>query len=1421
MHYARGVALPHPVANLVRLARNAKGPKDRHDSAYFAWEASVRLAVAAHPPADLEPLTMPSIGSLVSGMRASEELSADASLLATFALLSEVGLDRRASPKAIDGKTLLRALPAYRNKVIGHGSTRAAAFYEESAEVLLSGLEAAWREGFFWPDGARLAFVEEIVVDERGRRARIYDMTGLASSVEDVRGSRVDAELRPGTLYLRSDDQWIGLHPWLLRHESELRERVLFFNGRGKTSRFLDYVSGEELRGKALLAAFPDVERDVVALFHAQSGRVDDASEKSDAAVFGGYRVVGKLGEGGMGIVHLARHETMGRTVALKTLPRELSSDPTAVARFRREIAALGRCDHPNVVKVFASGEEHGTHWYAMELIDGADLAEVARSLSTTDDFQVALSTSVERMRKERASEPSAPKHEVSLGKPRARPWELARLMRDAALGLAHLHEQGIVHRDVKPANLMVTPERRLVIMDLGLASLGDATRSITKDKTSILGTLRYMAPEQLQRSLVAVDRRVDVYALGATFYELLTGRPFHDGDTEVRLVEQVLREEPPHPCKVDPRIPKDLGTIVRKATEKDPRLRYESAEAMASDLDAFLEGRPIAARPPTLGYLLGLAVRRNVPLTITIAAATAMVITGGVFFVAREARLRREADRARQQADEMRARADREKAHAEQTTLGVLEEHGRDELLSGHPLRALLYLDAAYRGGASSRALKFMLRDAMAPVDASIATLRGHQARLHCVQFSADGSKIVTASRDRTVRIWSGDDGRLLGTIASHASPVTCAQLSADGAMVASYGPDGALHVHRTTDSSAVRTFVHDQKGAVNAALFAKDGKTLFSGGDDGTVKVWDLGSDAPVKTIDVRKEVASADIAASASIPSVASLALSADGTRLAAAAQQVAIVWDVATWKTLAVLRGHREALRTVAFSPTDPSRIATAGFEERARLFRIEGDKSTAVELAGHDQSLDEAVFSHDGNRVVTTSVDGSARVFNAQSGLLEARLVGHRGEVYSAVFAPHDDLVLTASQDDTARLWEPLTGALVAVIEGHRGEVIDASFHPNGSRFVTASFDGTARLWKTSPGRRVWSSSSGAVAVAGSRFAFVRTHSVETRSFEAAATKGTVSNAEGMLADVAAISVDGTRIAAADSGLRKVWLWAGSAPPLALGARDQEIVDLSMSDGRLFVATRKTIEVWDLGKTDAPLAIAATTESLLHVRTAAKGTRILGFSRGKTATIFDDRGGRISSIACPDGTIAGAAIDRDAVRAGVACTNGQVVLADAATGTAVRVFDAHVDSADGIAFSPSGKLFVTVGRDKRANLWDAKTGTFILALEGHSGYVRDAAFTPDEAFVITASSDGTARVWDAARGKAVAVLDHGASDVHHVTVTDDGRYLVTEAADRVRIWDLSDEARTPAAIGALVQKSVPWELVAGSPVPRKL
>jgi formylglycine-generating enzyme required for sulfatase activity/serine/threonine protein kinase len=644
--------LPLPIATLLRRARNAKSPKERHDTAYFAWEASLRLAVAARPPAEAAALAMPSVGQWVGAFEGGPAPLDPPPLLAAFALFTEVGLGTRSAPRAVLAKALLEPLAAYRNQVIGHGSTRAAGFYDRAAGALLDGLEAAWAAGVFWPEDARLLFVDSVEIDGAGaRRARTLALSGLAPALESAPGEAA-ADVLPRRLYLRAGGRLLPLHPWLLYDEAGLRERVLFFGGRARTAQYLDYVSGEALRGKALAEAFPALDADLDALFaRARPPVAAEAEPAPDPSRFGDYRLLGKLGEGGMGVVHLARQEGLGRLVALKMLPLDAAQDAVAVARFEREIAALSRCDHPNVVKIHASGEAQGTRYYAMELVEGADLAEIAAALPGAGDFDGAVASASERVRRAKADAfthvPTLPRGEAPGPRPKDRPRRLAALFRDAARAVHHLHEVGVIHRDLKPGNLMVTAaDHRVVVMDLGLAALGDASRSITRDRSALLGTLRYMPPEQLQRNLVALDRRADVYSLGATLYELVTDRKFFDGDSEARLLGQVLRETPVPAERAGRGVPRDLSVIIQKATEKDPARRYESAAALAADLDAFLGGRPIAARAPTLVYVLRLAIARNRALAAALAAAALLAVAGTAFFLARESGLRREAER-------------------------------------------------------------------------------------------------------------------------------------------------------------------------------------------------------------------------------------------------------------------------------------------------------------------------------------------------------------------------------------------------------------------------------------------------------------------------------------------------------------------------------------------------------------------------------------------------------------------------------------------------------------------------------------------------------------------------------------------------------------------------------------------------------
>jgi len=388
-------------------------------------------------------------------------------------------------------------------------------------------------------------------------------------------------------------------------------------------------------------------------LFGDLASMIGSRPEHSVQRRFGDYDLLGKLGEGGMGVVYLARQRGLDRLVALKMPPLALAQNEMAVARFKRETEALSRCEHPNVVKILSTGEEGGVPYYAMEYIEGADLAKVARALSTNDDFDAAVTTASDQVKKERSelfdglptlmrrfAEGDAAKNNPASAKreTKSRVRRLAEIFRDAARGLHHLHERGVIHRDISPGNLMVTAnDHRVLVMDLGLATLTDASQSLTKDKAAILGKLRYMSPEQLQAGSAALDRRADVYSLGASLYELLTDQPFFDGDSSERLMKQVMFEKPVPPEKAKPGLPKDLALIVSTATEKEVSRRYSTAQDFADDLDRWLNGEAIRARPPTVGYIVKLAINRNKALFVGTVAALSACVAMAVFFTVRE----------------------------------------------------------------------------------------------------------------------------------------------------------------------------------------------------------------------------------------------------------------------------------------------------------------------------------------------------------------------------------------------------------------------------------------------------------------------------------------------------------------------------------------------------------------------------------------------------------------------------------------------------------------------------------------------------------------------------------------------------------------------------------------------------------------
>jgi serine/threonine protein kinase/predicted Zn-dependent protease len=349
----------------------------------------------------------------------------------------------------------------------------------------------------------------------------------------------------------------------------------------------------------------------------------------------GDFEVVREIGRGGMGVVYEARQMSLNRRVALKVLPGIGRSSSQAVERFRREASSAAKLTHPNIIQVYAFGEAGGHHFIAMEYVDGPSLDRVLADgkcpeLAESSEETWAVSIGADRtlplaMAPVAATMPPCAK---TMTPRRADLDRYLRILIDTARALHAAHEVGVVHRDIKPANILIDASGRVKLADFGLARLEKAGDTVTASG-ELLGTLAYMSPEQVAPKKVPITRRADVYALGVTLYEILTGRrPFEHGTAHV-VMHLIQSAEPTRPRKVDPTVPKDLEIICLKAIDKDPERRYATALELAEDLERYLRDEEILARPPsTVTRLLRFVRRRRVPLlAVTLLVSAAVVI--------------------------------------------------------------------------------------------------------------------------------------------------------------------------------------------------------------------------------------------------------------------------------------------------------------------------------------------------------------------------------------------------------------------------------------------------------------------------------------------------------------------------------------------------------------------------------------------------------------------------------------------------------------------------------------------------------------------------------------------------------------------------------------------------------------------------
>jgi serine/threonine protein kinase/Flp pilus assembly protein TadD len=409
------------------------------------------------------------------------------------------------------------------------------------------------------------------------------------------------------------------------------------------------------------------------------------ADDIPPSARLGEYRILREVGRGGMGVVYEAEQVSLGRRVALKVLPFAAAIDPKQRQRFQIEAQAAAQLHHPHIVPIFGVGCDQGIHYYAMQFVEGRSLAAILHelrssreSLAVTPDMlsgfaveqtakipsdcggpeparsalpgastpctcQAAAdrdgatgpdTVALPRSGNDGSKESLAPTAIGPMHQNRAFCENVARLGAEAADALEHAHGLGIVHRDIKPANLLIDPHGALWITDFGLARFAsDLSLTHTGD---MVGTLRYMSPEQCQARGGVVDQRTDIYALGVTLYELLTLQPAFNGRDHQELLRQIAQDEPVSPRRKNSAVPRDLETIVLKAIAKDPASRYTTAQELAADLRRFMEDQPILARRPGIVERTLRWAHRRKDLVVTAAAILMLAsIVGTAAYVA------------------------------------------------------------------------------------------------------------------------------------------------------------------------------------------------------------------------------------------------------------------------------------------------------------------------------------------------------------------------------------------------------------------------------------------------------------------------------------------------------------------------------------------------------------------------------------------------------------------------------------------------------------------------------------------------------------------------------------------------------------------------------------------------------------------
>ena len=971
----------------------------------------------------------------------------------------------------------------------------------------------------------------------------------------------------------------------------------------------------------------------------------------------GPYRLLDELGRGGQAVVYRAVDTRTDRRVALKLLSSPLAWSTESARRLLRESTAIARVDDPGICEVFDAGRAEGLPYIAMRLVDGVSLAGAITAAGDGDDGSSLLGLA-RCLQTAPGEDDSEPTEEDAL---RRIAWFFER----AARAIHAAHAAGLVHRDVKPGNIMIETGGAPIIVDFGLARELEGASRLTRSG-DVIGTPEYIAPELLAGDASA-DARTDVYSLGVGLYEATTSvRPFR-APTREALFRRIASGDAADPRGLCPSLDRPLAAVIGTAMAREPRRRYRTAAELADDLARWRKHEPVHARRPgivtrlrnwtrrnpsaaavMLGVLLvafgaliatlsrlGEVERKNVEIAAALRAARASGLASAAADVGRRdpmlgLLLAREAVRLIESPETVsRLHAAlaglREKAvfsgHDGPIISARFAREGGVTTLSGAGVRRVFGVDGSpgcdavqeIEGGRIRVTTRMDLQ--VSRVDESVRRLRDPGgdldlriegfAPIACADVALDGSFVAVAARDGTAALIDREGKRLLD-LGGHRHAIEEIRISPDGSVIATRTRRVVSLWNRSGERRATWNGHADW---IRSLHFSPDGRSLVTASSDQSVALWDLDGDLKLR-------------------------------------------------------YRGHAAAVEVARFSP-DGNYVVSGSYDQTARVWDLEGRDIHVFH--GHRATVTEARFSADGRFVLTASDDRTARMWNLRDPALP-RLVGHRLGIFSARYSAEGDLIATSSRDGTARLWRA-SGELLTDFSGHEGMVYSAIPLADG-RILSTGWDYTARFWSRD-GKQLHCVSS------------------ETGRFFG---EGAFSASGGLLLtrhkmnEVRIVDLEGRQRALLSGHAAAVWSAAFT------------------DDGRYVVTASgdRTARIWDL-EGRCLRVLEGHDARLRAARFSHAGDFVVTASDDGSACVFDIDGGIISRLEGHQGEVLHVDVSPDDRRIVTASRDRTARLWDR-VGRPIAVLAGHDGVVWSASFSPSGDRVITASSDRTVRTW---------------------------------------------------------------------------------------------------------------------